>query len=95
MKKHLITVALFSVTLATAFFMNIKGTASCIFLAEGGFPEKQTAVETYLFDHIYGKDLLTEIYGAVHNALTLDIIGDFEFVRDDAGMMQMPEGGAD
>ena len=38
MKKHLITVDLFSLTLATAFFINIMGTACFFFLAVGGFP---------------------------------------------------------
>lgn len=50
----------------------------------------QTAERAIKEDILY-KDALTEIYGVVHEAVGLDIIGDMEFVRDDANIMQRIE----
>ncbi|HML68358.1 MAG TPA: hypothetical protein PKA81_08170 [Clostridia bacterium] len=93
MKKNqnVISIFLFAATLLIFFFLNIKGVAKTICTSEGNFAEKKTNVETYLSNSVSGKDIFTELYGEIHNILLLDIIGPFEFFRDDSKIMQRKE----
>ena len=96
MKKSycVLSVLLFSLVLAVAFFLNIVPVVKQVV---AGTPSEgiRVQIESYLAENIYGKKAFTEVYGMTHQLLALDVLftvlGSFEYVRDDAGIMQFIE----
>lgn len=89
-----LSVLLFSLVLAAAFFLNIGSVVKQVCnYSTGG--ELRTQIESYLAEKIYGKEAFTEVYGMTHRLLALDVLGPFEYVRDDAGIMQYIESAFD
>lgn len=92
MKKSycVLSVLLFSLVLAVAFFLNIVPVVKQVV---AGTPSEgiRVQIESYLAENIYGKKAFTEVYGMTHQLLALDVLGPFEYVRDDAGIMQYIE----
>lgn len=95
MKRHrvqnLIVAILFGIALGIFFIINVKGTIFAYNQANGDFEQGKLQAETYLMDNVRGKGMFTEIYGTMHNLIGLDVIGAFEFIRDDVGIMQRIE----
>ncbi len=88
MKKahYVLSVLVFSLTLFCFQYKNVMVQAF-------GTKEKEmrqwvAGIESSLTENIRGKGIFSEIYGMAHNILALDVIGAFEYVRDDAGIMQ-------
>lgn len=89
-----LSVLLFSLVLAAAFFLNIGSVVKQVCnYSTGG--ELRAQIESYLAEKIYGKEAFTEVYGMTHRLLALDVLGPFEYVRDDAGIMQYIESAFD
>lgn len=85
-----LSVLFFSLSLAAAFFLNIVPIIKQV-VAVTPPEEIKAQIESYLGENVYGKEMFTEVYGMTHRLLALDILGPFEYVRDDAGIMQYIE----
>lgn len=83
-------ILVFSLSLATAFFLNVVPIIKQV-VAVTPPEEIKAQIESYLGENVYGKEMFTEVYGLTHQLLALDVLGSFEYVRDDAGIMQFIE----
>ena len=88
---NILFIVAFLVMLAAFAFLNAGKLEELLKSADkslDGWQESASSVEASMKEKVKGRNKLIDLYGLSLMALDRDLVGDFEFVKDDAGIIQ-------